>query len=257
MDVVLWAQAVWDWATGAVDFIVTRFPSYMEGVQFTVYATLGGAALGFVLAMLIGIAGTTRSRVLRAVATVYTETFRGVSALVLMFWAAFAIPTVTPFTFEPLAAGIVALGVNIGAYGAEVVRAAINAVPRAQVEATIALNMTWARRMWSVVLPQAWAQMLPTFGNLIIELMKATAVISLIGVTDIMWSADLARSSTFETVYAYGWALVLYFVFAQILVFLMRLLERHANRRLGRAPAKGGFWSLLRPPSVSTTGGAR
>ncbi|QVQ54988.1 ectoine/hydroxyectoine ABC transporter permease subunit EhuC [Spiractinospora alimapuensis] len=252
----MWAQTAWDWAVGAVEFIGTRFPSYLEGAKFTVLATLGGAALGFVLAMVIGIAGTTRSRALRAVATVYTETFRGVSALVLMFWAAFAIPNVTSFTFEPLTAGIVALGVNIGAYGAEVVRAAINAVPRSQVEATIALNMTWTRRMWSVILPQAWAQMLPTFGNLVIELMKATAVISLIGVTDIMWSADLARSSTFETVYAYGWALVMYFVFAQILVFLMRLLERHANRRLGRASGTG-FWSLLRPPSITTAGGAR
>jgi polar amino acid transport system permease protein len=247
-------QAVVDWSSGAVEFIAARYPAYLDGALFTLYATLGGAALGFLLAMSIGIAGTTGNRGLRALATAYTETFRGVSALVLMFWAAFAIPEITPLDFNPLVAGILALGVNIGAYGAEVVRAAINAVPRAQVEATIALNMTWARRMWSCILPQAWAQMLPTFGNLIIELLKATAVISLIGVGDIMWAARLARDSTFETVYAFGWALVLYFIIAQVLVVVMRLLERHANRRLGR-PTQSGLLALLRPPAPSRLGG--
>lgn len=239
------------------EFFIERFPLYFQGALYTLYATLGGAALGFVLAMAIGIAGTTRSWTLRAVATVYTETFRGVSALVLMFWAAFALPEVTPFDFDPLTAGIIALGVNIGAYGAEVVRAAINAVPRAQVEATIALNMTWLQRTRLVVLPQAWAQMLPTFGNLVIELMKATAVISLIGVSDIMWTARLQRDATGETVFAFGSALIMYFVLAQLLAFFMRLLERQANRRLGRAPAAGGLLSLLRLPSATQTGGGR
>src|SRR5690606_41487933 len=97
------------------------------------------------------------------------EPVRGVAPLVLMDWMAIAIPQLVPYKIDALFAAVLALGLNVGAYGAEVVRAAINAVPKAQVEATIALSMSWWRRMRAVVLPQAWAQMLPTFGNLVIE----------------------------------------------------------------------------------------
>jgi polar amino acid transport system permease protein len=151
---------------------------------------------------------------------------------------------------------VLALGLNVGAYGAEVVRAAINAVPKAQVEATIALSMSWWRRMRAVVLPQAWAQMLPTFGNLVIELMKATAIVSLIGVSDLTRVAQEQRASTGETVAAFTGALIAYFLIAQLLIVGMRLLERRANRRLGR-PVATGFLALLRPPPATATGGGR
>lgn len=240
-----------------MEFFIERFPLYFEGALITLQVTLGGTALAFVLAMVIGIAGTTRFASLRVLTAVYVETFRGVAALVLMFWMAFAIPEITPFQVEPMFAGILALGLNVGAYGAEVVRAAINAIPKTQIEATVALNMTWFQRIRLVVLPQAWAQMLPTFGNLIIELMKATAVVSLIGVSDLMWVSDLQRDATGETVLAYGSALVMYFVIAQMLVFFMRILERQANRRLGRAPEGGGLLSLLRPPTAAAMRGGK
>nr|WP_255430271.1 ectoine/hydroxyectoine ABC transporter permease subunit EhuC [Streptomonospora sp. PA3] len=228
----------------------------MDGALITLLMTVLGSAVAFVLAMVIGILGTLRNPVARAVATVYTEAFRGVAALILLFWFAYAVPQITPYQLSPMFAGVLALGLNVGAYGAEVVRAAINAVPRAQTEATIALNMSWARRMWLVVLPQAWAQMLPTFGNLIIELMKASAIVSLIGVADLTQVAEEQRSSSGETVLAFGSALVMYFVIAQVLIFGMRLLERRANRRLGRAPAGGGLLDLLRPPTPGTKVGA-
>ncbi|TDQ55062.1 ectoine/hydroxyectoine ABC transporter permease subunit EhuC [Actinorugispora endophytica] len=241
-----------------MEFFIDRFPLYLSGAGVTLTITLIGAALAFVLAMAVGVLGTMRNPVARGVATFYTETFRGIAALVLMYWMAFAIPQLTPYEFDPMFAAILALGLNIGAYGAEVVRGAVNAVPRAQIEATIALNMSWARRTWSVVLPQAWAQMLPTFGNLVIELMKATAIVSLIGVTDLTRVAQEQRSATGETILAFSSALVMYFVIAQALILGVRLLERRANRRLGRAPEGGsGLLALLRPPPVTATGGGR
>ncbi|MFC4563154.1 ectoine/hydroxyectoine ABC transporter permease subunit EhuC [Nocardiopsis mangrovi] len=241
-----------------MDFLIDRLPLYLEGAGVTFTITVLGIALAFVLAMAIGILGTLRNPVARGVATFYTETFRGIAALVLMFWMAFSIPQITPYQLDVNFAAVLALGLNVGAYGAEVVRSSINAVPRAQTEATIALNMTWARRMWLVLLPQAWAQMLPTFGNLVIELMKASAIVSLIGVADLTQVARLQGQSSGETIWAFGSALIMYFIIAQVLILGVRLLERRANRRLGRAPAGGGLLALLRPPSVgTTTGGAR
>ncbi|GAA3746192.1 polar amino acid transport system permease protein [Spinactinospora alkalitolerans] len=221
-----------------MDFFIERFPLYLSGAGYTLAITIGGCALAFVIAMVVGIVGSTRSRVARAAATVYVEVFRGVAALVLMFWLFYGVPNVTPYLLDPVFAAILALGLNVGAYGAENVRGSIKAVPRAQYEATVALNMTWAQRMRLVILPQAWAQMLPTFGNLVIELMKGSAVVSLIAVSDLTFVAQQQRASSGQTLLAFLSALVMYFVIAQVLLVGMRYLERRANSRLGRGPVK-------------------
>lgn len=239
-----------------MELFVEQFDQYARGAYYTVLLTLGGAALAFVLAMAFGILGTMRSRLARMVSAVYVETFRGVSALVLMVWMAFVVPRLTGYALDELIAAVIAVGINVGAYGAEVVRAAINAVPKAQVEATVALNMTPFQRMSLVVLPQAWAQMLPTFGNLVIELMKATAVAFLIGVVELTAVAKSIRDATGETFAAFAGALIFYYLFAHVLLFGLRLLERRASRKLGRTPPSGtGLLGLLRSPKVPTTTG--
>ncbi|MFD6952729.1 ectoine/hydroxyectoine ABC transporter permease subunit EhuC [Nocardiopsis sp. TSRI0078] len=241
-----------------MDFLIQRLPLYLDGAWVTIQLTIGGGALAFVLAMVFGIIGTIRHWLPRAVSTVYVEVFRGIAALVLMFWMAFALPQLSGYQLDDRFAAILALGLNVGAYGAEVVRSSINAVAKAQVEATVALNFSWFQRMRLVVLPQAWAQMLPTFGNLIIELMKATAVVYLIGVTDLTAVAQNMRESTGETVIAFLGAFVLYYLIAHALIFGMRLLERRANRKLGRAVPRGkGLKSLAQstPVGSGTAGG--
>lgn len=236
-----------------MEFLQAQLPRYLEGAWITLQLTFAGGVLAFVLAMFFGIMGTTQSRLLRAITTVYVEVFRGIAALVVMFWFVYAVPDMTGFELEPMFAAILALGLNVGAYGAEVVRAALNAVPRAQIEATVALNLSWVQRMRLVVVPQAWAQMLPTFGNLVIELMKATAVVYLVGILDLTAVAREVRSGTGETLAAFAIAFVLYYLIAQVLIFGMRLLERRANQTLGRTPPSGGgIMGLLRPPSVGT-----
>ncbi len=239
-----------------MDFLIQRLPLYLDGAWVTIQLTIGGSALAFVLAMVFGIMGTIRHWLPRAVATVYVEVFRGIAALVLMFWMAFALPQLTGYQLDDRFAAIIALGLNVGAYGAEVVRSSINAVPKEQVEATVALNFSWFQRLRLVVLPQAWAQMLPTFGNLVIELMKATAVAYLIGVADLTAVAQQMRQATGETVIAFIGAFILYYLIAQVLILGMRLLERRANRKLGRIPPGGtGLLALLRPPAVNTKAG--
>ncbi|GAB2520014.1 ectoine/hydroxyectoine ABC transporter permease subunit EhuC [Nocardiopsis aegyptia] len=234
-----------------MEFLIERLPLYLDGAWVTIQLTIGGCAMAFVLAMVFGTLGSMKHWLPRAVATVYVEVFRGIAALVLMFWMAFALPLMTGFQLENRFAAIVALGLNVGAYGAEVVRAAINAVPKAQVEATVALNMSWFQRTRLVVLPQAWAQMLPTFGNLVIELMKATAVAYLIGVADLTAVAQQMRQGTGETIVAFTGALILYYLMAQVLITGMRVLERRANRKLGRTQAGDtGLKALLKHPAI-------
>jgi len=214
--------------------IADRMPQLLSGTWITLQLTVYSAAVGIVLALVFGLMGTSAHAWVRRVARVYVEIFRGLAVLILMFWFLYSLPLLG-LRLEPMFAGVLALSLNIGAYGAEVVRGAILAVPKPQYEATIALNFTTAQRLRRVIIPQAWAAMLPPLTNLLIQLLKGTSLVSLITIVDLSKVADNWRGNTGNSALAYGVSLVFYFVIAQILVLIMRWLERRANRRLGRA----------------------
>ncbi|MFI0349539.1 ectoine/hydroxyectoine ABC transporter permease subunit EhuC [Actinomadura sp. 9N407] len=217
--------------------VLDSYQLLLRGAWITVQLTVYGSALALVLALLFGLAGTSRSRAVRVLNRVYVEFFRGTATLVLMYWFFYALPLIG-LRFTPMAAAVLALGLNVGAYGAEVVRGSINAVPKAQYEATVALNFSPAQRMRRVLLPQAVALMLPPFGNLLIELMKGSAIVSLITIGDLTFRAKQIQSSTGETLWTYVAILVIYFVIAQLLQLLVRYAERRVDRMLGRGPTR-------------------
>lgn len=130
-----------------------------------------------------------------------------------------------------LLVGIVVLGANAGAYGAEVVRGAILAVPAGQREAAVALNLTRARTIWRIILPQAVPAMLPPTGNLLIELLKNTALVSLITITDLTFRGQLLRSETLRTTEIFTLVLLLYFAVALVITGGIRMLERRFKVR--------------------------
>ncbi|MGP3923561.1 ectoine/hydroxyectoine ABC transporter permease subunit EhuC [Streptomyces sp. 8N616] len=211
-----------------------------KGIWVTVQLTIYSAALGAVVAFAVGTANTSRFRILRFLAAFYVAVFRGTSALVLMFWLFFVVPLAFGWQLVPMWAATLALGLSYGAYGAEIVRGGIAAVAPAQREAGIALSFTPWQRMRRIILPQAIPEMLPPFNNLLIELLKGTALVSLLGVGDISFAAQLARLATGESANIYFSILVMYFVLAFLLTRVMRLLERRAKAGIGQAPPKGG-----------------
>lgn len=213
--------------------VLGSYPQWLDGAWVTVRLTLLGGALALVLALLFGMAGTSRHAWIRALNRVYVEFFRGNATLVLLYWFFYALPLLG-LRFTTLFAAVLALGLNVGAYGAEVVRGSINAVPKAQYEATIALNFTPFQRIRRVLLPQAFALMLPPFGNLLIELMKGTAIVSLVGLVDLTRVSKNIQGSTGQTVAAFSVVLVLYFIIAQVLQLFVRYAERQVDRMLGR-----------------------
>jgi polar amino acid transport system permease protein len=171
----------------------------------------------------------------RGVATVYIEIFRGTSLLVQLYWIFFVLP-LFGITLEKFTAGFVAVGMNLGAYGAELVRGAILSVPRGQWEAALALNMSPAKRMRRVILPQALLIMLPPWGNLLIELLKGTALVALIAVADLMFQVKQINGTTFLSAQSFGTALIIYYILARFMITpFMRWLERFMMRKLGRA----------------------
>ncbi|MFD9031667.1 ectoine/hydroxyectoine ABC transporter permease subunit EhuC [Streptomyces sp. NPDC059567] len=205
----------------------------LPGIWITLQLLFASAALAAVVAFTVGTARTHRSRAVRFLAGFYTEVFRGTSALILMFWLFFVLPPLVGWQLVPMWAAILALGLSYGAYGAEIVRGALNAVPKAQREAGIALSLTPWQRLRLVLLPQAVPEMIPSFCNLLVELLKGTALVSLLGVGDVSFAAYLVRLATQESGGIYTVTLVVYFVIALVITRSMKALEQRGKANLG------------------------
>ncbi len=202
----------------------------LDGMSITVRVTVFAALLGTALSVVSGLASLSPFRAVRAANRVYVDFFRGTSAIVQLFWIFFALPLVGP-SFSPLAAGVVTLGLNMGSYGSEVVRGAIRAVPGGQREAAVALNVSSVHTMRYVVFPQAVVTMLPPYGNLLIELLKGTALVSLITLSDITFEAQKLRTAGVgSTTEIYTTVLVMYFLLALVITALIRGAERFLGR---------------------------
>ncbi|WP_342723830.1 ectoine/hydroxyectoine ABC transporter permease subunit EhuC [Bradyrhizobium sp. B097] len=163
----------------------------------------------------------------------YIEVFRGTSLLVQLFWLFFVLPTFGIW-LAPFTVAVLALGLNTGAYGAEIIRAAIEAVPRGQWEASSAVNMTRGQALHRIILPQAVVLMAPPWGNLFIELLKSTALVSLITIPDLAFRASEINTLTMKTTDIFVLVLLAYFAMSLAITILMRLVQSAASR--GVAP---------------------
>ena len=208
-------------------------PALLQGAGATLALTLGGGIVALVCAVAAGLGRLSRRGPVRALATAYVELFRGTSALVQLFWFYFALPFVG-IRLNATTAGILVLGLNIGSYGAEVVRGAVRSVPPGQREAALALHFTPRQIRWRIVMPQAAIAMLPPAGNLVIELLKASALASLITVHELTFQGQLLRSATLRTLDVFVLVLLVYYAIARTASFGVRRLERRFSR--GRVP---------------------
>ena len=223
-----------------------------EGIPATVIATVGGIALTIVLAFVAGLALMSGRRWVRVTSRIYVEGFRGTSEVVQLFWIYFVLPLLVGIQLVPLFAGVLVLGLNHGAYGAEIVRGAVRSVPRAQVEGALALSLTPRQRMLRVILPQAVVEMLPSFNNLFIQLLKSTSLLYFIGVHEIFDAGDKLRASFGSQLgLIFLIELVLYLVLAVLITLAMRWLERLASRNVGREVKQNNVF-----PRLATHGGA-
>lgn len=208
-------------------------PELLRGVIVTLQVTAGGAVVAVLAALGAALARLYGPTPLRWFATTYVEVFRGTSALVQLFWLFFVLPHFG-LTLSPLVVGIAALGLNVGAYGAEVVRGAIGSVTRGQWEAATALNLTRAQALRRIILPQAFVTMIPPWGNLFIELLKATSLVSLITLSDLAFKAQQINQNTLRTAEVFGSVLLVYLALSVLITVAMRALETRAARGLRR-----------------------
>ena len=217
------------------DFLIEFGPRFWSGTLMTIQQTVLAISVAVCISFVMGLMRLSHNIVVRGVATVYVEIFRGTSLLVQLYWIFFVLP-LFGISFDKFTAGFVAVGMNIAGYGAELVRGGILSVPKGQWEAALALNMSPTKRMVRIIFPQALLNMLPPWGNLLIELLKGTALVALISVADLMFVSKQINGSTFLSAQAFGTALIIYYVLARFIVSPgMRRLELVMARRMGRA----------------------
>ncbi len=201
----------------------------------TVQLTLYSSVLGLILAFAFGLGKLSSHWVIKSVSIAFIEIFRGTSLLVQLFWLYFALPVLGDYMgmdlrLPAVVAGTLALSLNIGAYGAEVVRGAIQAVPPTQLEAALALDFTPRQTLWRISVPQAIPEMMPSFGNLAVQNLKDTALVSLISLGDLVFRAEQIRNFTQDSTTIYSLLLVMYFGMALVLTAGIKLIERYVSR---------------------------
>jgi polar amino acid transport system permease protein len=204
-------------------------PALFDGLLVTIQLTLLASIVTVLVAVLIGLARLTPFLFVRVAVTVLVEVFRGTSLLAQVYFGFFVLP-LAGITLSPMEVGVAVLGLNFGAYGSEVVRASVLNVDRTQREAAVALNMTPIISLRRVILPQAVIAMVPPFANILIELLKATSLVSLILLDELTRSGQFLFFQTGRTVEIYALVLLIYFALAVAVSVIFRRLEHWVSK---------------------------
>lgn len=194
------------------------------------------ALLALIVAVPLGLCRISARPAIRAAASIYIEFFRGTSLVVQLFWLYFVLPQLG-VRLDAVTAAIVGISLNYGAYGAEVVRGAISSVPAGQIQAAQSLGLSWRLVMRHVIMPQAMTVFVRPWGNLMIQLLKATSLVSLITIADLTYRAYQLHQLTMKTLPIFGMVLAMYFVMAQAIALATSFTDQRVGqwRRRGAA----------------------
>jgi polar amino acid transport system permease protein len=199
------------------------------GAGVTARIAAGAAIFALLLAIPLGIGRASRHAAIRIPCIAYIEFFRGTSLVVQLFWLYFVLPQLG-VRMEAMTVAIVGIALNYGAYGAEVVRGSVQSVPPGQAVAARALGLSPWGVLRYVVAPQAMTIFVRPWGNLMIQLLKATSLVSLITIADLTYRAYQMHQLTMRTLPIFGTVLVIYFVMAQCIALATNLADLHFGR---------------------------
>ncbi|MDT2757284.1 ABC transporter substrate-binding protein/permease [Enterococcus asini] len=206
-------------------FLGKYLPYYLSGAGYTVFLAFIGVLFGAVFGGLLALMKLAKNKFLKVIATVYIEYVRGTPLLVQIFIVYFG-TGVLGFDMSKLAAGCIALALNSAAYVAEIIRAGINAVNKGQVEAARSLGMSQGQSMRFIILPQAVKNILPALGNEFVTVIKESSVVSVIGVSELIFQTGVVQGASFKPFIPYVIVSLIYFVLTFTISRLLGVAER-------------------------------
>lgn len=207
-------------------FLLEYFPFYLEGIKVTLLLSLLTVIFGTILGLIICILKLSKYKILKSIATIYVEIIRGTPLIVQLIIIHYGFN----LNITEIASATIALSINSAAYISEIIRAGIVSINTGQMEAARSLGMNHFQAMKLIIIPQAIKNILPALGNEFIVLIKESAIVSYIGLADIMYKANQIRSITYLTLEPLLVAAIIYFIITFTISKFIQYFERKLNK---------------------------
>lgn len=207
------------------DVVWSHLGFLLSGVQLTLLVTVAALGSGLVVGLFVALARMSKRRWLQVPAIAYIEVFRNTPALIQLMWVYYCLPILTGLEMGAAVSATLALAVNGAAYIAEIIRGGIQAVDRGQVEAARTLGLSHVQTLRRIVLPQAFRRMIPPFVNESVSILKFSSLVSVLGVADLTYQAQVLSTTTFRPIEIFTFIAVVYFVLCTALSYFARRLE--------------------------------
>ncbi len=210
--------------------IIPSVPYILKGILVTLKIVIIAGVLGFVFGIILSLFKISSIKILGWFADAYTSIFRGTPLVLQLMLIYFGSPQIFGDQIEPYTAAVLSFSLNSGAYISEIIRAGILAIDKGQQEAAMALGVPYGKMMWDIILPQALKNILPALMNEFISLTKESAIVTTIGVTDIMRRSYQVGADTYSYFEPLLFAGLIYYLMVITLTFLGKVVERRMRR---------------------------
>ena len=209
---------------------LTNLKFLLSGLTTTMYISIISIVISIMIGLLIAIPSLSKNKFLTYLNIGYVEIVRAIPLLVLILWIYYGLPIMTGISFSPFVSGIIALSISESAFQAEIFRAGINSIKKAQWEAGSSLGLGFFRKLRLVILPQAVKNILPAIGNQFVYVLKMSSLVSIIGIGDLTRKANELVVTTYRPLEIYTFLILEYLVLILIVSYLVRKLEKKLQK---------------------------
>ncbi len=209
---------------------LTNLKFLLSGLATTIYISIISIVISILIGLLIAIPSLSKNRFLTYLNIGYVEIVRAIPLLVLILWIYYGLPIMTGISFSPFVSGIIALSISESAFQAEIFRAGINSIKKAQWEAGSSLGLGFFRKLRLVILPQAVKNILPAIGNQFVYVLKMSSLVSIIGIGDLTRKANELVVTTYRPLEIYTFLILEYLALILIVSYLVRKLEKKLQK---------------------------
>lgn len=206
---------------------LTNIKFLLSGLTTTIFISVVSIVISMILGFVVSIPSLAKNKFLTYINIGYVEIVRAVPLLVLILWIYYGLPIMTGISFSPFVSGIIALAISESAFQAEIFRAGINSIKKAQWEAGSSLGLNFFKRLRLVILPQAIKNILPAIGNQFVYVLKMSSLVSIIGIGDLTRKANELVVTTYRPLEIYTFLILEYLVLILIVSFFVRKLEKN------------------------------
>ena len=209
---------------------LTNLKFLLSGLTTTIYISVVSIIISAIIGFIVAIPSLAKNKLLTYVNIGYVEIVRAIPLLVLILWIYYGLPIMTGISFSPFVSGIIALSISESAFQAEIFRAGINSIKKAQWEAGSSLGLNFFKRLRLVILPQAIKNILPALGNQFVYVLKMSSLVSIIGIGDLTRKANELVVSTYRPLEIYTFLILEYLVLILIVSYFVRKLENKLKK---------------------------